>query len=543
MKGDGVPVLRSVFRGVRNAYERVATVLESTVVFLQRRYTPLGRFTPGPFEGWAFLRTPALLGFVAMLMVLVGGSFSDSPYKLNMPGTWFFGEPTSTPNPPASQSTLLLSIVFTYGGIVLFTRVWLRLAEIVKLHPGAPKRALWKMFALWVSPLVVAPPLLSRDVFSYAAQGEMVAHHLSPYLYGPFTLGSGPFVLPVDPRWGNAPAPYGPFFLWIDGVVNRLAHHNQLATVVGLRLLELGAVIVLGYAIRLLAMALRRDPNEAFVLGALNPLTLLTLVGGAHNDALMAALLTLGVALALRRRLWWASALIATAAAVKAPAALGLVFVAWNWRGVNASLRARLRPLVTAGVVGVAVLGWWTWMAGFGFGWVNNLMTNGNVRSWAAPSTGIGMFLHYELKNAGVTTNLSHLLSVTRSIGLLIALAFTSYLLRRSEQRGWVRSLAVALLVIVLLGPVVQPWYLAWGLVLLATSYRGREHFWLLALTAVGPFIGLPGGHMLFVGLANANVLLVASVVALLGAVVAVPMGRWTQWSWPEQSDAALASA
>ena len=84
MKGDGVPVLRSMFRGVRNAYEHVATALEATVVFLQRRYTPLGRFTPGPFEGWGFLGVPAMLGFLAMMMVLVGGSFTDTPYKLSL---------------------------------------------------------------------------------------------------------------------------------------------------------------------------------------------------------------------------------------------------------------------------------------------------------------------------------------------------------------------------------------------------------------------------------------------------------------------------
>ena len=537
MKGVGVPVLRSMFRGVRNAYEHVATFFEATVVFLQRRYTPLGRFTPGPFEGWGFLGVPAMLGFLAMVMVLVGGSFTDTPYKLNMTGTWFFGEPTTSPSPPPSQTTLLLSVVLTYGGIVLFTRVWLRLAEIVKLHAGAPATTLWRVFALWVTPMVIAPPLMSRDVFSYAAQGEMVAHHLSPYLYGPFTLGSGPFVAPVDPRWGNVPAPYGPFFLWVDGALNRVAQHNELATVVGLRLLELAAVVLLGYAIRLLAMALRRDPSEAFVLGALNPLTLLTLVGGAHNDALMAALLTLGVALAMRRRLWWASACIATAAAVKAPAALALIFVAWNWPGAGTPWRDRLRPLATAGAVGVAVLGLWTWIAGFGFGWVNNLTSNGSVRSWAAPATGLGLLAHAWLRSAGVTTNLTHLLSVTRLLGFLVALALSGYLLWRSDRRGWVRSLAVALLVIVLLGPVVQPWYLAWGIVLLAASYRGREHFWLFALTVVGPFIGLPGGHLLIAGLAHANLFVVAGGVAILGAVVAVPMGRWTQWSWPERVD------
>jgi hypothetical protein len=93
--------------------------------------------------------------------------------------------------------------------------------------------------------------------------------------------------------------------------------------------------------------------------------------------------------------------------------------------------------------------------------------------------------------------------------------------------------LAVALIVIVVLSPTVQPWYFVWGLMLLAVSYRGREHFWLLLLSVVGPFIGLPGGRALFAGLARANPLLIALAVALLGGVLLVPMGRWTQWSWP----------
>ena len=76
---------------------------------------------------------------------------------------------------------------------------------------------------------------------------------------------------------------------------------------------------------------------------------------------------------------------------------------------------------------------------------------------------------------------------------VVLAAAFTLWLLWRSGERGWVRSLGLALLLFVILGPVVQPWYLAWGLVVLAASYKGREHFWLLLLSITGPFIGLPG--------------------------------------------------
>jgi len=529
--------LTSWARTVRHTYERLAGQFESGVQLLERRYTPLGRFSPGPFEGWSFLWQPALLGLLAMSLILAGGSFTNSPFKYNYPKTWFFGEP-NFPEPVAntSETKFLLSIILVYGGLLLLMRVWLRLAEVMKHHGGASIKSLWWMLLLWAAPMIVAPPMFSRDVFSYAAQGEMTSYHLSPYILGPFSLGSSPYVNPVDQLWGNAPAPYGPLFLFLDGSIDRITLHNQLATVVGLRLLEVVAVAMIGYGIVLLAGGLHRDPGEAFVLSAMNPLVLLTLIGGAHNDAIMTGFLVIGIALAVKKRPIWGLFFVACAAAIKAPAALGLAFVAWTWLGPRASVRERLKPIGVATLVAGAVLAVSTLLAGFGFGWVRNLLSNGTVRSWAAPATGAGMAITNIAHAVGLhSLGLAPVLSVTRFLGLLCAVGFAVWLLLNGERRGWVRSLAVALLLFVELGPVVQPWYLAWGLVLLAASYEGREHFWLLALSITGPFIGLPGGRQLLAGLVHSNPLLIALAIAILGGVLVVPMGRWTQWSWPEQ--------
>jgi len=528
--------LKSWARAVRHNYERVVGGIESGIQLLERRYTPLGRFSPGVFEGWSFLWQPAVLGFVAMLLLLAGVSFTNSPFKIDFPNTWFFGEPVTAQSVASTSETkFLLSIVLVYGGLLLLMRVWLRLAEVMKLHSGASLKSLWWMLLLWASPMIIAPPLFSRDIFSYAAQGEMTSYHLSPYILGPFSLGSSPYVNPVDPLWGNTPAPYGPFFLFLDGSIDKITRHHQLATVVGLRLLEVFAVAMIGYGVVLLARGLNRDPGEAFVLSAMNPLVLLTLIGGAHNDALMTGFLVVGVALAVQKRPIWALFFCSCAAAIKAPAALGLAFVAWTWLGPKASVRQRVKPILIATAVAGATLVVWTELAGFGFGWVKNLLSNGTVRSWAAPATGVGMAITNTLHAIGLhSIGLSSVLSVTRFIGLLVAVIFTLWLLLKGERRGWVRSLGVALVLFVELGPVVQPWYLAWGLVLLAASYEGREHFWLLALSITGPFIGLPGGRELLAGLIHNNPLLIALALALLGGVLVAPMGRWTQWSWPE---------
>jgi hypothetical protein len=508
-------------RAIRRTYERVATFFESGVQLLERRYTPLGRFTPGPFEGWRFLWQPAVLGFVALTSILAGASFTNSPFKYDFPNTWFFGEPASGAAGTPSVTKYIVSVVLMYGGLLLLMRVWLRLAEVLKLHVGVPLKKLWWMFALWSVPMIVAPPLFSRDVFSYAAQGEMTAHGISPYLYGPYTLGaaSNGYTFPVDPLWSNSPAPYGPGFLSIDGIIDRITFHHELWTVVGLRVLEVIAVVMIGFGVTMLAKGLKRDPGEAFVLSAMNPLVLLTLIGGAHNDAIMAGFLVIGLALAVQRHPVWALFFVSVATAMKAPAAIGLAFVAWNWLGRDTTLRQKVKPFAIGGLIAAAVLGATTWMAGFGFGWVDNLLSNGTVRSWAAPATGVGMALGNIFHALGWhSITIGSVLSVTRFIGIVLAGAFTLWLLWHSSERGWVRSLGLSLILFVELGPVVQPWYLAWGLVVLAASYQGREHFWLLLLSITGPFIGLPGGRQLLAGLVH----------------LLLPMGRWTQWSWPE---------
>ena len=163
----------------------------------------------------------------------------------------------------------------------------------------------------------------------------------------------------------RSPAPYGPLFLWLDSLVVQLSGHRALRSVLGLRLLEVMAVALLAVALPRIARALQRDGGEAVVLGALNPLVILTLIGGAHNDALMIGLLCTGVMFALERRPVWGLIFCSLAAAIKAPAALGVVYVAWTWVGPRVQLRERVVPLVKGAAIAVAVLLVATWLAGF----------------------------------------------------------------------------------------------------------------------------------------------------------------------------------
>ena len=259
---------------------------------LTRGVTLTERVEPesGDPEDWSFLRRPALLGLLAVVSICVGASLPSSPFKLEMGGTWFFGE-ADWP----STTLMLPGVVAVYGGMILFVRVWYGLFQTLRARGGVPIRPLAYMLALWILPLLVVAPLFSQDVFSYAAQGEMMSHHINPYHYGPGTLGSGPYVSGVDPLWANTPAPYGPLFLMLAGWSASLTFHHALLTIVLLRLQSVAGIALIAYCIPKLARSFGRDPGPAFVLAVLNPLTLLALVGGAHNDAIMVGLLLAGV--------------------------------------------------------------------------------------------------------------------------------------------------------------------------------------------------------------------------------------------------------
>jgi hypothetical protein len=483
----------------------------------------------GDPDDWSFLRRPALLGFVAILAICVGASLPSSPFKLGgwMGGTWFFGEANWPTN-----ALMLPGVVAVYGGMVLLVRVWFGLYQALRARPGVPIRPLAYMLALWILPLLAVAPLFSRDVFSYAAQGEMMSHHINPYHYGPGTLGSGPYVSGVDPLWLNTAAPYGPLFLMLAGWSASLSFHHALFTILLLRLQSVAGVALIAYCVPKLARSFGRDPGPAFVLAVLNPLTLLALVGGAHNDALMVGLLLAGITVARSRHPVWGVVLCALAASIKVPAAMGIVYVAWDWAGEGADWRGRARMLVRSGLVTVAVMGFLSLVSGLGWGWIANLGTPGTVRSWMAPATAIGLLISGSAHVVGIGVSLAGVLTLTRAIGLLGAAAIALYCLRHREQLGLLSALGITMLSFVVLGPVVQPWYLTWGIIIVAPVVAGRRMLYpVLGLSMIVPFIGLTGGADLLTQLVHTDPVSMVLAVMVLWAVAIVPLGHWTT-SW-----------
>lgn len=496
-----------------------------------RRHRPVStifRFAQAPvtkdIEGSRFLVGPAVLGFVATLLIAFGVSQPSSPFALKLPGAWFFGIAS---NGPQSTKGLFLGLVCVYGGLVLLVRVWFGVVRALSQTPGVAVRKLVWLLVIWSIPVLVAAPLFSHDVYSYAAQGEMMSHHISPYQYGPLVLGpsSNSFTSLLDPFWRDTPSPYGPFFLGISGFLTSLSQHNVLADLILLRVLALVGVVLIAVSLPSLTRRLGRDPALVFGFVLLNPITVLHLIGGAHNDALMVGLLVAGIALAKRNRPVLGIVLCALAASVKIPAAIGIVYIGWEWVGMRVPLRERARPVVTSILIAGTVMGSLSLITGLGWGWVANLNAPNAVRSWLSPTTFMGVLFSDALHLVGVTVAQHSILSVTRAIGLLAALVVAVLLLFRADRIGTVKAMGLTLLLVVLLSPVVQPWYLSWGLVLLAPVASGWLRRVLIILSVAAVFVGLPGGHALFHAFVYSDPLEVAGALLLLLALFLAPLG------------------
>ncbi|MGH3934950.1 MAG: polyprenol phosphomannose-dependent alpha 1,6 mannosyltransferase MptB [Pseudonocardiaceae bacterium] len=374
------------------------------------------------------------------------------------------------------------SLAVTYTGIAMVVLAWLWLGALAA--PGCAglisRPHVDRTIMMWALPLLVAPPMFSRDVYSYLAQSAMTSRGLDPYVLGPAAaLGvDHPLVRGIPTIWRNTPAPYGPLFLTLGRPIDWIVGDDVVLGVLLHRTLAVAGLVMIVWALPRLARRVGVSPVFALWLGVANPLVLFHLVSGAHNEALMIGMMLVGVELALRQpamgpTMIGGTALIAAAAQVKIPAALALGFTT-VWLARHRGGRPRDLVLTAALVSGIAVattvaIGLGT---GLGFGWTGALGTPNAVRSWMSMSTGLGVVGGWIGGGLGLGDHTTSVLMLTRGIGLIAATGICLLLLWRCwrGRMGPLAGLGIGLGAVVLLGPVVQPWYLLWVVIPLAAS-------------------------------------------------------------------------
>jgi len=497
------------------------------------RLRPLRLVPPWRFFPTLTLPAWAAIGLAGSLAIAVAGQglsgFGPHPKR------WWYSIPRSWWSTSGGHYGLMVGL---YAGMVLLALGWVGMGATVRRRaPGRGRPtvvAIWAVAASWMAPLVAGPVVLSTDLYSYLAQGAVVQRGFSAYLVGPGqVLPPGRLLSSVPTTWLKTPAPYGPIFVSVDAPLGGLAEHHLVVAVVLLRLVEVAGLALLAWALPRLARAIGADPVAATWLGLCSPVVLLGLVLSGHNDALMLGLLVAGLALAAERRPLAALALCTLATLVKAPAGAGVLFVALAWareaRAPKGAQRSggRTRPggwgrlmarlAVAAAVVGgttVAV----TLLAGLGWGWARPavLATPTGGQTWFTPQTALSWALPYGSADP------------VRWAAAAVAGAFVLALLWQAPRLGVARALGLTLVTAVVAAPVVWPWYLTWGLVVLAACRPTQASWALLPLGALPFFLVLPDGDV--IGSAGGTW---HQELAVLGVLAMILVGA-LRFSWRE---------
>jgi hypothetical protein len=305
-------------------------------------------------------------------------------------------------------------------------------------------------------------------------------------------------------------------------VAVRASGHRVADAVVLWRFIAVAGVALIGVGVVVLARTSGRDPVDALVLAVAGPLTVVQLVGGPHNEALMAGLMAVGLAVAARgkgRGAWTAGVLLcALGAAVKAPALLGAVYLGWTADGPAAGVGRRVARTAVALAISVVVLDVLSLLTGAGWGWVGGLSAGSNVTSLLSLSTTLGLTLAWVLQQP---VGLGRVTSAVRDLFLAASLAVAGVLMWRTPRLG-LAGLAGALAALAVFGPSVHAWYLAWALPPAAVVLSGRRVVWPLVVGVVAAASTRPMGGGL---VKNLGFYSLPTLIGLL--VVAVVAARW----------------
>jgi alpha-1,6-mannosyltransferase len=377
----------------------------------------------------------------------------------------------------------MLASLVLYAGFVLLVWAWVRLGRHV-LDGRAGSRPVLIAATLWTVPMIIAPALFTRDVYSYIAQGALALQGFDPYTVGPTALDQWAIVQNVHPFWQSTPAPYGPLFILLAKGVSWVTGTNVIAAVILTRVVQLAGLALLLWALPGLVRHLGGKLPTTLWLAVAGPMTVVHLVGGPHNDLLMIGFLAAGTLLVLDRRHALGIAVVTVGVAVKATAVVALPFLVWVWAGHLESTRWRAfaRAAGCALATFVSVFAVLTLVAGVDLGWVGMLNSSSRIVNWLSLPTAAGEVIH-SLVGIFVDLNKDYFVTVTRILGmlLLVFVVFRQWWLARDGGPDAVRRAGIALFAVAILSPTTLPWYLTWGLVLTAGLPWQRRHLAVIA--------------------------------------------------------------
>jgi Glycosyltransferase family 87 len=320
--------------------------------------------------------------------------------------------------------------------------------------------------------LLQLPLLFSRDVYSYAFYGRIAGvYGGNPYVNIPLDHPTDALWKFVGPMWVNTPAVYGPAWSSLSGWLSTWLRARPEAHVEAYRMIALVASLL---TCAVIVWTVRRlwPERTAFALVAFgaNPVVIFHSVASGHNDLLVALAVASAFALVVSHREMPAIAVLTIGALIKATAGLPLVLLL-VWCVARRRPEERRRVAITHVALAAAIT------VAFSVPYFQlqdptlGMLTLAGHQGWLAPAA-VGS----DLVNLLTFHTLGWTVRVAAGIVLLVSIwRLSGAIWRRTtgtdvagapvmsprEQAatwGWV------LMLLMLLGPVLLPWYVVWAL-------------------------------------------------------------------------------
>jgi alpha-1,6-mannosyltransferase len=446
---------------------------------------PLGATQTGAVE----LRRPALdlpgtsrgrVGLLALggllvtaALVTVAAANTDSllPESVRPMPRWLAG--------PFANTGLDLHVT---GAVAVLAAMFACYATAVQTADRLSARAVLACIAAVHALVLLAPPLLSTDVFSYQAYARIGdLYGANPYLNGPHAIALDPVYPFIGAKWVTIPSAYGPLFTVLGYL---LAPLSIVASAFAYKAIAAVASLATVALVWNIARLRGIDPVKAAAVVGLNPLLVVYGVGGGHNDILMLAVLMAGIALVLQQRDRPGAGSLVLATGIKLTAGLLLPF-ALAATGSPLARPRRREILIGAGLV-AAVLAVVS-LAVFGAGvlhlpaTVHQSQSMGDWHSipgFVSTRLGLGTVGH-----------------ITGDVLAVVFVGVTCLLVRRvwRGELDWIAGAGWATVAMLVTASSLLPWYVAWLMPLAALAHDRRLLRVAIALTGLVQFIQLLG--------------------------------------------------
>lgn len=429
---------------------------------------------------------PALLGCLGAALITTGGLGAGStrlhdPLLETLHVSWLrFGH------------GLVVSSVILWIGVALMLIAWIWLGRCV-IDGSADEYQMIATTGFWLAPLLLSVPVFSRDTYSYLAQGALLRDGLDPYVVGPVE-NPNDLLDNVSPIWTTTTAPYGPAFILVAKFVTMLVGDDVVAGTMLLRLCMLPGLALLIWAAPRIARHVGANGAAALWICVLNPLVIIHLMGGVHNEMLMLGLMMAGIALTMNRHPVAGIALVAVGTAVKATAGLALPFLVWVWVRQLRERRDRSQvaafTLAAAGSVGILVVVFavLSAAAGVGLGWLTALAGSVKIINWLTVPTAAANLIN-AIGGLFVGVQFYAVLEITRLVGIVVivvALPVLWWRFRHDDREALI-GIAAVMVVVVLFVPAALPWYYTWPLAVMSALTQSRR--WIAAIAGFSTWI------------------------------------------------------